>query len=240
MRKVVHIPIKDVIPDAAAILRSQGIPESALTDSRLQDLVKRSLAIYQNLADPLGILEEIPIQDFSRIYNGQGYNDEETPLRKILSSAADSALYLVTIGKAIPEEITRLFNENEFALGAMLDCTASEGTEMAAQEIESYYQKWLTKTGRIDSSSRTMRFSPGYCGWHLTGQKALFAIIRPEEIGVELLDSFLMYPLKSISGVILTGPAKIFDFNDDFPFCSNCDTHSCRERIKIVSEQKPI
>lgn len=89
----------------------------------------------------------------------------------------------------------------------------------------------------MDTSAATMLFSPGYCGWHVSGQKRLFESLRPDEIGIELSESFLMQPLKSVSGVIVVGPREIFDFDDAFSFCDECSTHSCRDRIRTVLER---
>jgi hypothetical protein len=79
-----------------------------------------------------------------------------------------------------------------------------------------------------------MRFSPGYCGWHVTGQKKLFAALHPEEIDITLTPSCLMKPLKSISGVIIAGDMEIFRFDDSFAFCAECSTHVCRERLATL------
>jgi len=79
-----------------------------------------------------------------------------------------------------------------------------------------------------------LRYSPGYCGWHVTGQRRLFAALRPEQIGITLGDSCLMEPLKSVSGVLIAGPRKIHQFKDAFPFCEQCTTRGCRERLRAL------
>jgi len=58
--------------------------------------------------------------------------------------------------------------------------------------------------------------------------------LKPAEIGITLLDSYLMTPLKSISGVLLTGKKEIHIIKDDYPFCSQCKTHSCQQRIRTL------
>jgi hypothetical protein len=76
-----------------------------------------------------------------------------------------------------------------------------------------------------------LRYSPGYCGWHISGQRKLFDFLKPETIGISLRESHLMEPLKSVSGVVIVGPAGIHAFQDEYPFCERCKTHGCRERI---------
>jgi hypothetical protein len=79
-----------------------------------------------------------------------------------------------------------------------------------------------------------LRYSPGYCGWHVSGQRKLFDYLLPEEIGITLRESFLMQPLKSISGVVIAGRRQIFDFENTFDFCDDCSTWTCRERISAI------
>ena len=52
---------------------------------------------------------------------------------------------------------------------------------------------------------RTNRFSPGYCSWDVAQQHALFALMGTNTCGVTLNDSALMYPIKSVSGIIGLG-----------------------------------
>ena len=140
----------------------------------------------------------------------------------------------MTIEEEICQEISRQFSIGEYALGSMIDTVASEGTEMTAQAVEDFYRGHLQAINRFDSGSGILRFSPGYCGWHISGQKKLFQSLHPEDIGIELNQSYLMRPIKSISGIIITGRNEIFRFDDSFSFCADCATHSCRERIEAI------
>jgi cobalamin-dependent methionine synthase I len=110
--------------------------------------------------------------------------------------------------------------------------------EVAADIVKRAYHEGLSKQGADNPSMRLLRYSPGYCGWHVSGQRALFDVLRPEEIGITLRESFLMEPLKSISGVIVGGPAEIHSFENSYPFCADCEDRSCRKRIQsIMAEQ---
>ncbi len=237
MRRTISIPPKDVVPSIDAVLKGQGIPEAVTPDETTTRLAGDSISIYQDLAEPTGIVMEISKADFERIYYGEGENDKETPLGKTYRSSDNLALFAVTVGESVSAKISGLFRENEFALGSMLDSAASLSAEMAAQALERFYAGYLKESGRFDSTVGVMQFSPGYCGWHMSGQKKLFQHLRPDEVGITLRESFLMQPLKSISGVIVVGAKEIFEFDDDFPFCGDCDTNSCRDRIEAVLNQ---
>jgi len=237
MRRTISIPPKDVVPSIDAVLKGQGIPETVTPDQTTTRLAGHSISIYQDLAAAIGIIMEISKPDFTEVYRGEGKNEGETPLDKIYKASNSLTLFAVTVGESVSAKISGLFREDEFALGSMLDSAASLGAEMAAQALERFYAGYLKKSGRFNSTVGVMQFSPGYCGWHMSGQKKLFQHLRPDEVGITLRESFLMQPLKSISGVIVAGPKEIFEFDDDFPFCSDCDSHSCRDRIEAVLNQ---
>jgi hypothetical protein len=65
----------------------------------------------------------------------------------------------------------------------------------------------------------------------VSGQEALFARLRPDEIGISLNDSCLMHPIKSVSGVLVLAPPEAHDFSPAFPCCTNCTTLDCQERV---------
>ena len=232
MRETINIAVTDVTPSADAVLLLQGIPSDVTPDERLLCLAEHGIATFRDLADPVGLLEEISATEFATLYSGQGNNDDVTPLDNISKLADYLALFAVTVGEAVCEEITRLFDDHEYAHGNMLDSAASEGTELAAQVIVSRFRDYLREAGRLPASSAVLEFSPGYCGWHINGQRLLFEFLRPGEIGITLSDSYLMRPLKSISGVIVSGLREIFVFDPCFAFCSDCQTQFCQDRMR--------
>lgn len=237
MRTIPDIKIENVTPSSADVLKGQGIPEGASFDDRILQLADDAIAVYKKFSEPAGILMEISKFDFENIYNGEGQNEPETPLDSIRQSADSFALFAVTVGEKLSAEISRLFAVNEFAAGAMLDSAASYGAELAARTVENYYNGYLKSAGRLNPIMGILRFSPGYCGWHISAQKKLFEYLKPIETGIELGQSFLMKPLKSISGVIIAGKKEIFMFDDVFPFCGDCDTHSCRDRNITIDKK---
>jgi hypothetical protein len=237
MQKLLRIPNTDVIPSVGAVLESQGIPSWRQPDERIKLLAQEAFVLYREKADPICIFTEISKNDFEILFTGDGLNEDESPVHPIFQSSENLALFAVTIGKNVCEEISKLFGTNDFALGWMLDSTASVGTEMTAEALENSFRKLLQETNRYDARTGILRFSPGYCGWHISGQKKLFEHLLPEKIGITLNESFLMQPIKSISGVIISGHKEIFNFEDVFAFCRDCTTHTCRDRIKSVLEQ---
>jgi cobalamin-dependent methionine synthase I len=144
------------------------------------------------------------------------------------------SLFAVTLGDAVSNQIDELFKTNEFALGSMLDSAASVAAENVADVVQDRVFDMFMEEKKNHGKTGIMRFSPGYCGWHMSGQRKLFEFLQPEDIGITLLDSYLMKPLKSISGVMVVGGKNIFVFEDSYAFCSQCSSHSCRDRIRTL------
>jgi len=238
MRRIVDISPADTAPGIRAILRAQGVPVKACSDERLRQMAKQAQELFRTATKPVGIVADIRKNGIESVYHGDGHNESPAPLEEIIDQSSQLTLYAVTVGEEVSSEISRLLADNELAPAAMLDAAASQGAELAAQQVEHSVRQQLKATNRWVTGHETMSFSPGYCGWHVSAQKKLFEYLRPQEIGITLTDSCLMQPLKSISGVIVTGPKKIFDFDDNYTFCDQCKTRSCRERLKAIRIDK--
>jgi hypothetical protein len=234
MREMIEIPAKDARPDMDSILKNLEIPSENALPENVKQLLKKAMKIFLEQAQPNCLFSEISIPEFETVYYGEGQNEKATPVNQIFRKADSLALFALTIGQKISEEIKRHFEAKEFALGSVLDAVASAGIDRAADSMENYYLRLLEKEGKTKASKGIIRYNPGYCGWHISGQKKLFEFLHPEDIGIELMDSFLMKPLKSISGVMVFGEKKIHVFKDSYPFCSQCKTRSCRDRIKAL------
>ena len=237
MNKIMTFAIEDAVPDRAAVYENQGIPSGTVVPGEIEALYEQALALLRRTAGPAGIGADISRSDFAVVYDGQGQNDANTPVGDIFRRAEQLALFAVTLGERTAQEIDERFESNDFALGVMLDAMASAAADKLAELAEQRFRERLTDTGQAKSATRVLRYSPGYCGWHISGQRKLFEYLCPEKIGITLNDSCLMQPLKSVSGVIIAGPGEIHSFEDSYPCCSRCEDRGCRERIRAVLAQ---
>jgi hypothetical protein len=238
MSQLVEIPVGAVAPDPQAVLELQGLPPGTTPDERLRALLGAACEELARCAAPRGAFTSVSAHEFTSVYAGKGLNEPQTPLASIYPRAHALALFIVTLGEEVSRRIAELFQCTDFALAALLDSAASASTERAADIVERRFLESLPAppaTATASPARRALRYSPGYCGWHVSGQRALLARLDPELIGIRLRESFLMEPLKSLSGVIVVGPAEIHDFKASFPFCSACRTRTCRERIRRVA-----
>jgi len=234
-REIINISLAEIEPVRTPIFQSQGIPPGNKPSRVVYDLYDEGVELFLKLAEPVTIISEISIREFAAIYAGAGKNEKDTPLEHIFPRAANLALFAGTLGEKISREISRLLEGCDFAHGFMLDSVASFCADKVAAISEQFFLKFLLKGGQADDSIRVLNYSPGYCGWHISGQGKLFAYLHPEEIGIRLNESYLMTPLKSVSCVLVAGERKIHYFKNNYPFCNECKTHTCRSRIRSLS-----
>lgn len=120
-------------------------------------------------------------------------------------------------------DMVRVYIANE--IGSMI-------AESAADCMEEALQEQLTPKGL----HRTNRYSPGYCGWDVCEQTLLFSLFPhgqkdapsalPTPCGIELSESCLMHPIKSVSGVIGIGhEVKRMQYT-----CDLCRMPTCYKR----------
>ena len=96
--------------------------------------------------------------------------------------------------------------------------------EKCADQMELALQENIDKLGW----KHTNRFSPGYCGWHVAQQQMLFPLFDSHTCGVQLTDSSLMIPIKSVSGIMGVGrEVRKLDYT-----CGLCTFEKCYKRKK--------
>jgi hypothetical protein len=193
-------------------------------------LLETALESVAALARPEAVVAGLSIGDFQAVYGADGHNDPETPVADIAPKAERLALFAATLGEELSAEIQGLFDGGDLAGAVMLDAAASAAAERMVELLEVRF----SRVAGASPNTAVLAYSPGYCGWHVSGQRALFAALRPAEAGITLNDSCLMRPLKSVSGVLVAGPPSIHEFDDDYPCCSACTTRECRDRIARI------
>jgi len=234
MSEVIHWTAAEVLPDRQPVLELIGVPDGGSVPQHIESLYEGALQVLAESAAPAGIVADIARREFEEVYAGEGRNDPRTPVADILPNADRLALFTVTLGEDTSAAITKCFASHDFALGSMLDAAASVAVDRAADLVERRYEHELCAAGWEAPPGAVLRYSPGYCGWHVSGQRRLFDHLKPERIGVTLRSSFLMEPLKSTSGVLIAAHRDAHAFAPTYSFCSHCESKGCRQRIRAL------
>lgn len=146
------------------------------------------------------------------------------PIAKFLRPAQRVAVYVVTIGDAIERRASQWASEGHTVESYTLHAIGSAAAAAAVDALVEHL--WTHEAG--PGEGVTLPFSPGYCGIPLEQQQTLFSIIDSAAIGVTLLPSMLMVPLKSVSGLAGIGNAKEIEIHG-VP-CEYCDLERCSMR----------
>jgi len=234
MPETFSISVSDIRPSETQVLSGPGFGGDGKPDDRLKRLFAESAEMFDELAQPQAIIAAISVPDFTAVYSSPVQDQTPTPVSQVYPKAKFIYLFAVTIGARISVRINDLFGKHDFALGFTLDATASAGTENAAAYIIDHIFDLPVKEKPKDRTARVLDYNPGYCGWHMSGQRKLLDYLKADRIGITLNESCLMQPLKTLSGALIAGRPKIHEFDDDFPFCADCVSRACRGRIDRV------
>ena len=144
-------------------------------------------------------------------------------LRQLRGSEA-YALFIDTAGVEYEAYQQRLKADGDMVRVFIADALGSVIAEKRADQMEQHLQESIDKL----HWHHTNRFSPGYCGWHVSQQQLLFPLFQGHTCGVRLTDSSLMLPIKSVSGIIGLGKeVRHLDYT-----CGFCDFKQCYKRRK--------
>lgn len=145
-------------------------------------------------------------------------------LAKVMREATHMLCFIATLGRSVDEKINSRMGGRRYSEGYILDAMGSVAVECLVERFHRHMEDKYTADGK----SVTLRFSPGYCDWPLIEQSKLFDLVDAGRIGVELSDSCLMSPRKSVSGVfgICDGVRPLPPFNP----CKSCPKKGCIAR----------
>ncbi|MGD8307615.1 MAG: vitamin B12 dependent-methionine synthase activation domain-containing protein [Ignavibacteria bacterium] len=234
MKQRVTINLNDIIPESKDVFNHQGIPKGSVIPDRVNSLFREAVSVFKEKAELVAIIKEVTITEFGDIFEGEKKNEDQAPLENIYPESDYLSVFAISLGAGIVKKINDLFAENDFASGAMLDSVASLAADKSVEVLEKFLFNDLLERNLTKNKNVVLAYSPGYCGWDLSGQKKLFEYLKPEEIGITLNDSFLMSPLKSVSGVLVYASKEVHTFENSFTFCGYCRNQTCHDRINNI------
>lgn len=229
MREILRFDPSAVLPARRRVLGRSGVPADRTPSARTLDLAEEAFALFLREVRPIGLLEELSLEELLAVHRDAPPAHADSVLERVAPRARRIALFAGTLGEPVCALIRQLFAEGEAPLGLLLDAVASEAATALVEELGD-----ALLGGRVDQSLAALGYCPGYCGWPVSRQGALFARLRPGEIGISLGESSLMSPVKSVSGVLLVAPPESHRFRPDFEFCDACPERTCLERMALL------
>lgn len=147
-----------------------------------------------------------------------------------IRKAEKAALFLCTAGPGVEKWSKEQMQSGDLMKGYVIDVIGSEIVEKAIDRIHYILEKDMKKL----NMGVTDRYSPGYCGWQVSEQPKLFSFFPDNYCGIQLSETSLMNPIKSVSGLIGIGPkAERKGYICDF--CNQINCLYRKQRSKIIS-----
>ncbi len=143
-------------------------------------------------------------------------------VRASLGPCRFAVVFVVTLGEQVDKTLAAV-SRNKRAYACVLDEGASRLAEAAIAD-------WCERLSDElpDDLARTHRFSPGYCDWPLSEQQKVFDLLGDAHCGVRLDESLLMWPRKSVSGILGIGDTATVAAGAN-P-CDSCGRFTCDHR----------
>jgi hypothetical protein len=164
----------------------------------------------------------VDLESDSLILDGVSFSVGRIIARQLRRSQS-FAIFVATAGEEFERWAKQLNDEGDMLRTVIADCLGTIVAEKAADAMEVALQQSMDAKGWL----HTNRYSPGYCGWHVSEQQRLFSLMPDERpCGVTLTESSLMLPIKSVSGVIGLGP----DVRHQDYTCGLCSYADCFRR----------
>ena len=206
MRQRVEFTVDESMPPRGDVLRAAGDGRAdrpcRRASSTLLDAVDSGV---RNLAEPPGLVEDISADEFAAVYAGDGRNAHDDAARADLPAGRRARPVRGDGRRACQRE--DLANCSPSATWRAASCSTPwrrrRPTGSPTGSAERHRER-----ARLDAM-RVLGYSPGYCGWHVSGQRALFERLPPGgDRRSRSTTSFLMQPLKSVSGVLVAGAGR--------------------------------
>lgn len=194
--------------------------------------IEKLKPVFEKLVTPSLYHQNAGIDSVEKgaVHLEEGLKFKSPKLSRMLKGCDDIICYIATLGVSVEEEIKRLMDKKNMSEAYILDAMASAAAD---NMVETFHRH---KKAKYNSQGKqvTLCFSPGYCDWPVTEQKKLFSLIESQEVEVELNDSCLMTPRKSISGVFG------IHSNGETPYnpCWDCNRTDCPARRAPKRERK--
>lgn len=193
------------------------------------DLLAEALAEVVHLLSPRAVYRLFPLQGLTPqgpLLAGRLLRSPQ--LGRAVPPTGRLALAVYTIGPRLEVRCRRWSRQGQTLRAFLLDAL---GTAALLELTDAFHRHLAAQLARR-GLALGCPFSPGQDDWALEDQCLLFALLRPERIGVRLNEQGVMDPLKSVSEAIPVG--KEGEIPPPGPACARCSRReSCPYRLEV-------
>ncbi len=207
------------------VLQGQGI-DPARASAKLVEQAQAILADVDPLLEPAALYGTLPVSDFQhRQVDFAGGRFEGELVTRALAGASEISVALCTIGPRLDERVAELMDDD------VMRAVVLDGAGVAAiRQVSDAVTERINDAIKSRGLNAGMKAQPGQEGWPIEQQRVIFGLLTADRVNVQLTESCLMLPRKSVTFVI--GGGK--DMSEDAVPCDFCTK---RDRCKWRKEK---
>jgi hypothetical protein len=217
----------DIEIDKKQVFKYLGYDTGSEPSSRIESLLDEQIELSDQFISPYATYTILDVEFVlgARAFMEGSVCFDSGVVSKLLLKCQKVALFVVTIDNELESVAGDLAEDGLMLQSTVMDSIGSNAVEQVANFLQQRIRDTAEKQGLVISKRR---FSPGYCDWDISQQAELFDVFDGNTTGVELSETCLMHPRKSISGIIGIGlpDQGIENYNP----CPTCDTSECNSR----------
>lgn len=217
-----HVVELDVRLEPDEVLRMMGCGKGAQVRPEHRTLVEKLIDETQSMIHARGAYVVHAVQRMTdNELQLEGCPPIRGPIAGFLRPARRVAAFVATVGDEIEQLSDQQLRRGSRLEGYVLNAIGSAAADAAVDALADviYFEEAKPE------EALTPPFSPGYCGLPLEEQISVFAIVNAKPLGVRLLPTMIMQPIKSISGLIGIGSSD--DVEAHGVPCQWCDLTTC-------------
>jgi len=169
-------------------------------NASMEDLYEEKASVCIENITPKGIYNRFPIDRVNgdKVYFQTGDVFDGPHIAKILTGSKTAIITIYTLGNRIDEIIHKTNQSGDILAAIIMDTITTSLLEILGEFVG---EKIRNEGIEHKTWGATCAYSPGQYKWTIEEQRKIFDMVDGRRIGVELNDSFLMVPFKSVSGV---------------------------------------
>jgi hypothetical protein len=148
---------------------------------------------------------------------------ESPVVASLFAEAPEVVLMIYTIGPKLEARVAEYGRANEVVAGFALDLMGS----IAVNQVGVVGYSLIEGMARERGVKASIPLNPGTSHWPMSGQRVIAGLVPAKEIGVEVLDSGLLRPFKTIAFAVALGRNVLTPAEGSS--CDYCETRDlCR------------
>ena len=200
-----------------------GYPRGTSPGSQIAEQVERLVKESLSCLKPRGTFSVYPVSNRTARSLGVGDLTIHGNIGEFMENSDRVAVFVATVGEGISKRAISTRQGGDALAASVVDALGSWAAEAAADALMERIHRHLR-----DQEALTLRYSPGYCGMEMSEQRQLFRLVHADSVGIRLLPSLLMQPLKSVSGLVGLGPREAISSYQSA--CDRCQQVGCHMR----------